>query len=137
MPAQRPIGYWVKVVDKLIDAQFAESAGDAGITRRQWQILNVLAERGEATPEEVRAAIAPFLDVGETLDQHLDGIGDLVAVQGDDIRMTAEGIERLQSVKARSVQRLRDRVASGLTPEDYDTTLRSLERIARNLGWSE
>lgn len=137
MPAQRPIGYWVKVVDKLIDAQFAESAADAGITRRQWQILNVLAERGEATPEEVRTAIAPFLDVGETLDQHLDGIGDLVAVQGDDIRMTAEGIERLQSVKARSVQRLRDRVASGLTPEDYDTTLRSLERIARNLGWSE
>ncbi|HLT09178.1 MAG TPA: hypothetical protein VK028_00035 [Micromonosporaceae bacterium] len=137
MPAQRPIGYWLKVVDKLIDAQFSQSAADAGITRRQWQILNVLAERGEAKPEEVRAAIAPFLDAGETLDQHLIGIEDLVSVQPGGIRMTAAGIERLESVKARSVQRLRDRIASGLTPEDYDTTLRTLERMARNLGWSE
>src|SRR5690606_34853148 len=130
MPAQRPIGYWVKVVDKLIDAQFAESAAEAGITRRQWQTLNVLAQRGAATPAEVQAAIAPFLDVGETLDQHLNGIEDLVSVRADGIRMTADGVERLQSVKARSVQRLRDRVASGLTSEEYDTTLRTLERIA-------
>jgi hypothetical protein len=137
MSAPRPIGFWVKTVDQLIDAHFEMGAADAGVTRRQWQILSLLAERGGASRGEVATALAPFLAAGETIDAHVTGLSTLVAGRGDDLELTGAGRERLDQVRTRSVQQLRDRVAAGLTREDYDTTLRTLERIARNLGWSE
>ena len=135
-PTSRPIGYWVKTVDRLIDDHFAAAAGGAGLTRRQWQILNVLAEHPGATREAVSAALAPFLTPGETIDEHLAAIPDLVTVRPDRLELTPAGRDRLDQVRQQSVQRLRDRVAAGLTVEEYETTLRTLERIARNLGWS-
>jgi DNA-binding MarR family transcriptional regulator len=151
MPGPRPIGYWVKAVDRLIDAEFTSAAADAGITRRQWQILNVLLDRGAASRPEVARALAPFLPPGESLDAHsLDahlgaitaapgraGSAALVTAADDRLELTAAGRGRLDQVRAHSVRQLRDRVAVGLTREDYDTTLRTLEQIARNLGWSE
>lgn len=136
MSASRPIGFWVKTVDRLIDDQFVTAAGDTGLTRRQWQILNVVAERSGVTRAEVVRAIEPFLAPGEAIEEHLAGIKDLVAVGPDRLELTPAGRERLDQVKARSVQQLRDRVATGLTRADYDTTLRTLEQIARNLGWT-
>src|SRR6476469_4131645 len=60
MAVERPIGYWVKLVDRLIDEHFEETLEEHGVTRRQWQLLGVLA-RGDATLEELDEAIAPFL----------------------------------------------------------------------------
>ena len=137
MSAPRPIGYWVKTVDRLIDDQFAAAAGEAGLTRRQWQILNVLAEQPGATREQIARALAPFLTATESIDEHLAGIPDLVAVRPDGLELTPAGRARLDEVRASSVAQLRERVAAGLTREEYDTTLRTLERIARNLGWSD
>lgn len=137
MTTTRPIGYWVKTVDRLIDEQFAAAAGDAGLTRRQWQILNVLAQHpGGATREVVSAALAPFLAASETIDEHLVAIPELVAVGPERLELTPAGRDRLEQVRQRSVQQLRDRVATGLTADEYETTLRTLERIARNLGWT-
>jgi hypothetical protein len=137
MPEQRPIGFWVRTVDRLIDEQFAAAAGETGMTRRQWQILNVLAEHpGGAGRDAVVAALAPFLATGESLEEHLAGITELVTVRPAGLELTPTGRARLDQVRERSVQRLRDRVATGLTREEYATTLRTLEQIARNLGWS-
>lgn len=137
MSAQRPIGYWVKTVDRLIDDQFAAAAGEAGLTRRQWQILNVLAEQPGATREQIAHALAPFLTGTESIDDHLAGLADLVTVRPDGLELTPAGRARLDQVRASSVAQLRERVAAGLTREEYETTLRTLERIARNLGWSD
>lgn len=137
MSGPRPIGYWVKTVDRLIDDQFAAAAGEVGLTRRQWQILNVLAEHPGATREEVARALAPFLNGTESIDEHLAGLADLVTVRPDGLELTAAGRARLDEVYARSVGDLRARVSAGLTQEDYDTTIRTLERMARNLGWTD
>jgi DNA-binding MarR family transcriptional regulator len=134
---QRPIGYWVKTVDRLIDDEFAAAAGEVGLTRRQWQILNVLAEHPGVTREEIARALGPFLGDTESIDQHVAGLADLVAVRPDGLELTPAGRARLDEVYARSVGDLRARVSAGLNQEDYDTTLRTLERIARNLGWSD
>ncbi len=56
----RPIGFWLKLVDRLIDEQFAATLEEHGVTRRQWQLLNVLS-REPATVEQLDAAVAPFL----------------------------------------------------------------------------
>src|SRR5690349_5377317 len=116
MPEQRPIGFWVRTVDRLIDEQFAAAAAETGLTRRQWQILNVLAEHpGPAGRETVVVALAPFLAPGEALDEHLAGITELVTVRPAVLELTPIGRARLDQVRERSVQRLRDRVASGLS----------------------
>ena len=38
----RPIGYWLKKLDRLIDNHFDLQLSNAGLTRRQWQLLNLL-----------------------------------------------------------------------------------------------
>ena len=137
MTAPRPIGYWVKTVDRLIDEQFAAASAVAGLSRRQWQILNILHDHEGASRSAVVQAVAPFLRPGETLDEHLAGIPELLVDDGSLVRLTPQGEARLAQVRDQSVQGLRERVSQGLTREEYETTLRTLERIARNLGWSE
>lgn len=42
MTAPRPLGYWVRTVDQLIEEQFQVAAEESGLTRREWQMLNRL-----------------------------------------------------------------------------------------------
>ena len=42
-PARRPIGYWLRVVDRKLDDTMLELFADEGITRRDWRRLNVIA----------------------------------------------------------------------------------------------
>ena len=39
---QRPIGYWLKHLDRLIEASFERIFADEGLTRRDWQVLSTL-----------------------------------------------------------------------------------------------
>ena len=44
----------------MIDEQFASTLEEHGVTRRQWQLLNILA-RENATVQQLDTAVAPFL----------------------------------------------------------------------------
>jgi DNA-binding MarR family transcriptional regulator len=134
---QRPIGFWLKLVDNLIDQQFAAILDEHGVTRRQWQLLNVLA-RGPAEIEALDAAVAPFLntDDGESSVEHLDELLDSgwVFIEHNRYSITERGagsFERLTAV----VADVRATASAGLSDEEYATTVASLETIARNLGW--
>lgn len=142
----RPIGFWLKLVDRLIDEQFDATLEEHGITRRQWQLLNVL-ERGPATVGQLDAAVAPFLagppaDGGEGAEpegaaEHLSELIESawVAANDDGYELTARGATtfgRLGEV----VGELRDRMAAGLSQEQYDQTVETMEQMARNLGWA-
>lgn len=149
MDAQRPIGYWLGLVDRLIDEQFAATLEEHGVTRRQWQLLNVLA-RGGATVAELDAAIAPFIAAatddapaeprpepveGSAVDQ----LGELI--ESSWVAATATGYEltergRIAFDKLTEVVATQRTVfARGISPEEYEQTVSVLERIARNLGW--
>lgn len=143
MSDRRPIGYWVKVVDKLIDAQFAETLEDHGITRHQWQIMNILA-RGETTVEKLDVALAPFLapatedSPAESSVEHLTELIDSAWVDATPIgyELTERGqvaFHRLEEVVANQ----RTLISQGITPEQYQQTIAVLEQMARNLGFSD
>ena len=55
----RPIGYWLKEVDRLIEADFARLLAEENLTRRHWQVLNALAS-GAGSQAEIDHALAPF-----------------------------------------------------------------------------
>ena len=139
MADQRPIGYWLKLVDGLIEEQFARTLEEHGVTRRQWQLLNVLA-RGESTVEQLDAAVAPFL-VGAEDGSALDHLSELIDSAWVDAtpsgyELTERGraaLGRLTSV----VSEQRTLMTAELTEADYTTTVTTLERMARNLGWSD
>jgi DNA-binding MarR family transcriptional regulator len=134
----RPIGFWLKLVDRLIDEQFAATLEEHGVTRRQWQLLNVLS-REPATVQQLDAAVAPFLsaDEGESSAEHLSELIESAWVDATPTgyELTDRGraaFDRLAAV----VDELRGRLSEGLTREQYDETVAALERMARNLGWS-
>jgi hypothetical protein len=57
---RRPIGYWLKHLDRLIEDNFDRLLASEGLTRRHWQLLNTL-HRGPSTHEELAEAVAPFV----------------------------------------------------------------------------
>jgi hypothetical protein len=135
MAAPRPIGFWLKLVDRLIDERFESVLEEHGVTRRQWQLLNVL-QRGPATLEELDAAVAPFLDDdGESSADHLEElVGSGWVTPG--YAITEAGATAMEGL-GHAVGEMRDAMTDGITEDDYSTTLAVLERMARNLGWSD
>jgi hypothetical protein len=135
MASPRPIGFWLKLVDKLIDRRFEEVLEEHGVTRRQWQLLNVL-QRGPAALEELDAAVAPFLDDdGESSAEHLEElVGSGWVAPGYSI--TEAGSTAMEGL-GHAVEEMRGAMSEGITEDDYSTTLAVLERMARNLGWSD
>ena len=138
MASPRPIGFWLKLVDRMIDEQFASTLEEHGVTRRQWQLLNVLS-REPATAEQLDAAVAPFLS-GESDDTSAEHLAELVdsgwVLAGAQYGITERGrtaFEKLEAVVAAQ----RTIVAEGVTPDQYEQTVTVLERMARNLGWSD
>ena len=143
MTDHRPIGFWLKLVDRLIDEQFSSTIEEHGVTRRQWQLLNVLS-RGGASVEQLDAAITPFLtapaeseDAPESAAEHLTELIDSAWVDATPTgyELTDRGraaFTRLADVVAEN----RGIVARGITEPEYGATVAVLERIARNLGWN-
>ena len=138
MADQRPIGYWLRLVDGLIDDQFAATLDEHGVTRMQWQLMNVLA-RGQASVEMLDAAVKPFLVAGgETTLDHLTELIESAWVDatptGYELTERGHGaLDRLTNVVAGQ----RTDMSAGVAESEYLTTIRTLERMARNLGWSD
>lgn len=135
----RPIGFWLKLVDRLIDEQFGTTLEEHGVTRRQWQLLNVLS-RGPSNVDELDAAVAPFLntDDSESSADHLVELieSEWVAEQPEGFGLTERGsvaFSRLTEVVAEQ----RTLMTQGVSETEYEQTIAVLERIARNLGYAE
>ena len=139
MADQRPIGYWLKLVDNLVDEQFAGTLDEHGVTRMQWQLMNVLA-RGNASVEQLDAAVAPFL-AADGATTSLDHLSELIESAWVDAtptgyELTERGqaaLERLTTVVATQ----RTHMSAGLTEADYLTTIATLRQMATNLGWQD
>ena len=125
----RPLGYWLRVIDRRLDDAMRELFAADGLTRRDWRRLNLVAgtvsdprlsEKLAARPERVQ----PLVDRG-----WVDG--------GPGAWRLTEAGEAARASLHERVSSLRARVAGAVSPEDFATTLASLEAIARELGWSE
>ncbi|MGP3533701.1 MarR family winged helix-turn-helix transcriptional regulator [Microbacterium sp. RD1] len=124
-----PLGFWLRAVDALIDRAFAEALAAEDVSRRDWMLLTVIAGDIDAPWLAARLAqrrgrVRRLIDRG------------WVAESSDGLSLTDEGRaaqERLGSI----VETVRARVSGAVSPEDFATTLASLEAIARELGWDE
>lgn len=135
---QRPIGFWLKLVDRLIDEAFDAVLSTDGLTRRHWQVLDML-RRGATSGPALADRLAPFLSAAEPDVEPV--LADLagrgwVALDGDGARLTDAGAAAHQRLRT-GVAATRERLVDGLTPEQYAATVDVLRRMAANLGWAE
>jgi len=138
MTTDRPIGYWLKLVDRLIDESFDEVFQHSGLTRRHWQVLNTIRD-GVSEETAVDGVLSPFTGGAP-------GHATAVSAEVDDlvrrgwVDRTAAGLAVTVSGNHAyhdlldAVSRSRERIAEGVSPEQYATTIATLQQMARNLG---
>jgi len=132
--SERPIGYWLKKLDRLIDEQFEQQLGEAGLSRRQWQVINLLEGDPRSVPE-LQSELEPFLQ--EDPDDLTDALSGLVtrgwvASQDNIVNLTETGQAQLKLIKAK-VAELRQASMAGISPEEYQATIDVLARMTSNL----
>lgn len=122
-------------LDRLINERFDGVVVGHGVTRRQWQLFNLLVD-GAKTADELTEGVAPFLDIasGETARWHLDPLAEqgLVRFDGDAYSLTDAGRERFEAL-AREVRAVRERTTAGLGDGEYEAVVAGLGKMIRNL----
>jgi hypothetical protein len=135
----RPLDFWLKLVDTLINLHFRDMLDEHGIVRRQWEMMRLLS-RAPASQDDLDAALAPLLPESEpgssaaALAELIDS-GWLTQINGV-YELTARGRvvqRRLEEVFSQKNQDL----AGGIDPREYALVLSVLQRIAANLGWRD
>lgn len=137
MAANRPIGFWLRLVDGLINEQFDATVEEHGVTRRQWQIMNLLAE-APATAAELNESLKPFFSqtAEESSAEHLDELLESNWINDDDGKYSLTELGRNSlALLGDVVDRNREQVIDGISDQEYSATLDVLQRMARNLGW--
>jgi DNA-binding MarR family transcriptional regulator len=132
---RRPIGYWLKRLDRLIEDTFERTLAAEGLTRRHWQVLNVLRPE-PATPDGVATALDPFLGddppAGETVTGGLAGRGWVRLLDDGRLELTERGRQGHARLRRR-VAALRRRVVRGVGEQEYAALIATLRRMAANL----
>jgi DNA-binding MarR family transcriptional regulator len=132
--SERPIGYWLKKLDRLIDAQFVVKLGEAGLSRRQWQVLSLIEDGPRSVPE-LQSELEPFLqDAPDDLSDALSGVvtRGWAEVQNNIVKLTGTGQSQFELIKAQ-VTELRQSLTVGISPEEYQVTVDVLARMAANI----
>jgi hypothetical protein len=129
----RPIGWWLKEADVLLDAAFDQALEGEEVDRRDWQVLASLST-GAKIRDDVVAGLSPFDPpaVVEDVIRRLCGRG-WVQDQAATLQLTPAGVERQQSLAPR-VRAVRHRIAAALPQDDYVALVGLLARLVDALG---
>jgi DNA-binding MarR family transcriptional regulator len=136
--AERPLAYWLALVDRLVEERFSTALEEHGVTRTQYRVLGVLAS-GPATAADLEGALSdmPPDPDGTSAAEELGELVDSGWVTSDgSYTITDRGAaahDRLADV----VDELRATLTEGLSEEEQAATAVALERMARNLGWTD
>ncbi|MCH7230868.1 hypothetical protein L0U85_08395 [Glycomyces sp. L485] len=137
MDTPKPIGYWLKHLDNLLELQFQASLEDLALNRRHWQVLNVLYG-GARSAEELGQALSPFWDEDgpdlETILHGEDGLSPRGWIRRSAILigLSNDGYDAYQKVAAR-IEEARETILDGLSAEQYAETIRVLSVMASNI----
>ncbi|MFE5593470.1 MarR family winged helix-turn-helix transcriptional regulator [Streptomyces sp. NPDC056549] len=133
-PKPKPIGYLLNRTDEALTRVMDGTLGEFGLTRLAWQVLNVVRDGQGTTDAEVLSVLAANADAATltaAIDTTLTG-GWTSRPAPDRLALTPDGTRRLTEVDTQ-VTAFRARSVEGITPEEYGTAVRVLERMIENL----
>jgi hypothetical protein len=136
MTAPQPLSFWVRTLDTLLQEEFARAADEAGIDPGQWQALTRLRV-GAVADDVLRDGLAPFVPADSTVEAVVESAvkDGLVEHQANEYRLTPRGEERMAQVEQEVLDGIHGRAFEGVSDDDREQVLRTLERVATNLGW--
>jgi len=131
---QKPIGWYLKEADQLITASFEEAFDTYCITRFHWMVLRTIDDNQYINVRTHFEQVKGFI----TLDR-LKGIIDnlhtrhwILSNEKDSYIFTEEGRKQFNDISAAYQQKV-DVMMRGITGEEYNLTVTTLERIVTNL----
>lgn len=134
-----PIGYWLKRADNLLTDRINKAQTVNGVSRSDWQVLNMLNEAGSASKEQIFERMRTFVDASsfDEIITRLIGRGWVersgVSHRGKvEFQLTEDG-RRQHGIILAVQKELRQRAMRGIGDEEYSTTIRVLKRIVSNL----
>jgi DNA-binding MarR family transcriptional regulator len=134
-PERRPIGYWLKHLDRLIDEAFERALDADGLTRRHWQVLNTLAA-GPSTAAALTAALQPFVQEDakavEVIINDFFDRGWVRNVPDGGVEISERG-RAVHEAAMKRVAETRQDLRRGITDDEYVSVVRILQRMASNL----
>lgn len=132
---RRPIGYWLKHLDRLLEQTFERTLEAEHLTRRHWQVLNTLIA-GPTANRSLAAALEPFIGDNPTA---LNGVmndllrrGWVLEREDGDFELSAEG-RSSHAVVMQKVAATRQLVRRGISDDDYVAVVAILQRMSSNL----
>ena len=134
MEQMRPIGYWVKRLDRALEARFERALAAQGLSRRHWQVLNALRE-DVRTEGELERMLEPFWteDAITWAQVKADLLSrGLISFPDGVIELTSAGVA-LHGELGKQVSDTRTVLMQGVSSEEYLGTIRVLERMAENV----
>jgi len=133
-----PIGYWLKQVDQLLTEQINQAQAVHGVSRTDWQILNLLKENGRASDEQIFTTMCTFVDATQFQEviYHLIDRGwiDETLASGE-LQLTCAGYDQHARIFA-TQKAVRQRAMQGISQDEYVTVIRVLQKIVENLDQS-
>jgi len=131
---RQPIGLWLKRADEAITRYTNSVLAERGLTRFHWQALNLLSERGEMTLDGLFDEIGVFVSRSELegIVSDFEGRG-WAARNGDAVSLTEAGVQARHDV-FQQMNAVREASTRGISPEDYATTVRTLQQLVQNLS---
>ena len=131
MADDRPIGWWVRRLDALLEEAVDSVVEGEGLTRRHWQVLHSLAS-GPEPEADVVTALADFAGDVDAVVSDLVARGWVVRLGTGRIGLTPDGAAAHDRV-ARAVERVRRHAADGLSRNEYERTILVLSRMVANI----
>lgn len=128
---QRPIGWWVKRLDALLEEAVDAAVAPEGLTRRHWQVLHSLAE-GQDQERLVHDALRDFGSDVAVVVADLTERGWVSRPVAGQVRLTEEGAAGHARV-LRAVGRVRRHAADGMSRQEYERTILVLARMVENM----
>jgi DNA-binding MarR family transcriptional regulator len=133
-----PVGYWLKRADKLLTEQIDKAQAANGVSRFEWQVMNMLNEMGSASKERIFESMLAFVDAPgvDEIVTRLVGRGwaeqSEISKQTVEFQLTEEG-RRMHGVILATQKTVRGRAIQGISEEEYETVIRVLQRLVSNL----
>ena len=135
---ERPIGYWLQRADTLLTEQIEKAQAANGVSRFDWQVLNMLEEIGSVSKERIFENMLAFVDAPGVDEIVTRLVGRGWAEQSEqskqravEFQLTEEG-RRRHGVILATQKEVRRRAMQGISEEEYATVIRALQRIVSN-----
>lgn len=126
----RPLGAWLRLVDRLISREFATALEGEDLTRRDWMLLNALAGTVDVPGMTTR------LDAGGARVDRLADRGWITRDERGPWTLTDTGRAAFDRLSEK-VDAVRAKVSGSVSDDEFAQLKTSLEGIARDLGWDE